>query len=187
MKYSPKVTDLAIQAQTERGATIQYTDEEVNLALKLLAINGGAPATTQLQLADEGWKISRNTLKAWRDNQFARRYAETRRSMGKEISEKIAGQAMERALQADEAQQLYLQAAIDKVNEVDANHLAKNVASLSQAKATEIEKARLLRNEPDSIQETRTLEENVAVLERLEVAEQTEKRPADFDGEAEEE
>jgi hypothetical protein len=93
--------------------------------------------------------------------------------MGREVAEKIAGSALERAMEADEAEALYIAKAVERVDEVDPNHLAKNALALSNAKGSNIEKAQLLKNMPTSITKV-DLGESIGVLERLGVVEKDE-------------
>jgi hypothetical protein len=91
---------------------------------------------------------------------------------------------MEIAQQAAEAEVEYIQAARERKDEVDANHLAKNAQALANAKATNVQTAQLLRDRPTQIVEHRSLPELVGDLERLGVV----KRTGDVvDGEAVEE
>jgi hypothetical protein len=173
---------LSRQATTERGGKINHSEQEVKLALELMAINGGAIKPAHDILKAEGIVVSRNTLPKWRDHYFPRLYAATRRELGKDISEKIAGKAFERALQADAIQEKYLQEAEARLKDVEPNHLAKNVQALATAKGQDIEKARLLRNEPSEIKEVRTVDEITAFLISKGIA----KRVDEIDGEAEE-
>lgn len=173
--------DTATWAVSERGKKLKFTESEVDAALKLLIANGGNSKITASQLEEEGLPISRETLEWWRDNSFPRLYMRLRKEMGREVGERIAGKALELAEQTSEAEEIYLKAAMDRVDEVEPNHLAKNVAQLANAKATNIEKAQTLRHEPNEIVETRDLGDLVNVLERLNVVESD-----DIEGEAEE-
>lgn len=161
------------RAVTERGKRIARTEDEVKAALRLLVLNGGEVRRTSKQLRDEGLPVKEQTLGWWRDRSFPRLYMQIRKEMGAEVSEKIAGNALERALEADHAEKLYLQEAANKVGEVSPDHIAKNAAALANAKAANIERAQTLRHEPNQIVETRDMGELVGVLERLGVAERS--------------
>lgn len=161
-------------AISERGKRLQHTEAEVDAALRLLVVNGGSPKATSKMLTEEGMPVNEKTIQWWRDNSFPMLYRRLRKELGREVGEQIAGKALERALQADEAEQAYIAAAIDRVDEVEPNHLAKNALALANAKATNIEKAQVLRHEPNEIVETRDVGDIVGVLERLGVAEKRE-------------
>lgn len=155
--------------ETEHGGTVTRSPEEVDLALKVLILNGGDSKNASLQLAAEGIKVNRDQLAGWRDVKFPRRYAELRRNISGDVSEEMAGRALERALESDAAQQRYIELALEKVEEVEPNHLAKNAMALSNVMSTNVEKAQLLRNEPTEIRRV-DVEDSLRVLERLEVA-----------------
>ena len=71
-------------------------------------------------------------------------------------------------MEADVAQQAYLQEAMQKVGEVFPDHLAKNALALANAQSVSIEKAQLLRGQPTSIEEVH-VNVSIEVLERLNV------------------
>jgi hypothetical protein len=160
-------------AVTERGKRVHWTEEEVDAILKLLVANGGKATITCDQLRGEGINMERDALEAWRDHSFPHRYMALRTEMSPDVAERVAGNAMERALQADEAEQAYIEEAQAKVKQVDPNHLAKNALALAQAKGQNIEKAQLLRDRPTEIVRV-DLAESIAVLERLGVVEKNE-------------
>lgn len=154
-------------AISERGATTRYTEAHVDLALRLLALNGGKVKPTVQMLEEEGVPVAYATLRSWRHHVFPRRYWQIRHELGKDISEEVAGRSLERALQADEAAQQYIETAVEKLPAVPPAHLAKSALALTQAASTSIEKAQLLRERPTEIVETRSVPELFADLERL--------------------
>ena len=117
-------------------------------------------------------KDSPNT--GWRNESFPRRYNQFRAELGQDISEDVAGRALERAIEADEAAHVYLQAAVDNIDKVSPTHLAKNAAALLQGAGQSVQTAQLLRDRPTVIVETRSLGELVGTLEKLGVAERDE-------------
>jgi hypothetical protein len=163
-------TTLAQRAKTEQGTTVRSSEDEVNLALRLLILNGGRYTLTAEQLAEDGIEINRESLKRWRNISFPRRYFELRKGLGRDVGEEIAGRAFERALQADEAEQRYIAEAVAKIDRVHPDALARNALALAQAKGINVEKSQLLRDRPTEIKETRGVEELVKALERLGVA-----------------
>lgn len=168
--------------ETENGGTVRRTPEEVDLCLKVLILNGGDAKGSQEQLRATGLDIERHSLTEWRDRAFPRRYSQLRRDLGREVSEEVAGRALERALELDKAEQVYIGKALAKVDEVDANHLAKNAYALANAKSQNVEKAQLLRNQPTSIQRV-DWEDAMRILERLNVAQSIESEVEVFDAE----
>ncbi len=174
MTESAIVATPSTQAVTERGATLRHTEAEVDLALRLLALSGGELTQTSKQLKAEGISITRQSLRKWRDVCFPRRYHMVRQELGRDVGEEMAGRAMERALQADEAQSRYIEEAIKKLDQVEPEHLAKkNALALAQAMGISVEKAQLLRDRPTEIKEVRSVDENIAILERLGVLKRT--------------
>lgn len=173
---------LAQRMVTERGVTIRYAEDEVNLALRLLALNGGSYKPTVDQLASEGLQMTRETLRHWRDNAFPRRYYELRRELGRDVGEELAGRAFERAMQADQAEQEYIDKAIEKMDRVPPAHLAKSALALAQAKALNVQNSQLLRDRPTEIRETRGVDDLIGTLERLKVV----KKPEVIDVDSEE-
>lgn len=169
-------------AISERGKKLQVTQKEVDDALKLLAANGGKITLTAEQLEEAGAQVNYNQLRHWSKVSFPHRYLQLRAELQAEIGENVAGRLMERALQADEAQQKYIDEAVNKLSEVPAEHLAKNVASLSTAKSQDIQMSQLLRDRPTEIKRI-DVNAAISVLEKLGVVE---KPPADYEGEAEE-
>ncbi len=157
-------------ARTESGRKIRHTEEEVLKALRLLAENGGRQKPTVAQLAEEGINVGREQLRKWRDQSFPRLYIKAQGELGQRLGEGIAGSAMERAMEADQAEAQYIAKAVEKIDEVDPNHLAKNALALANAKGQNIEKAQLLRSMPSQIVKV-DLSESIALLERLGVAE----------------
>jgi len=165
---------LAKRATTERGVRIRFSEDEVNLALKLLVLNGGSYKPTVEQLKAEGIdNIPREKLRHWRDKAFPRRYWQIRQELGRDVSENVAGRALERALQADDAQKLYIEKAVENVGEVNPDHLAKNALALANVMSQNVEKAQLLRDRPTEIRELKAADELVEELVRLGVAEKT--------------
>ena len=164
--------------ETEGGATVSRSPEEIDMCLKVLILNGGDCKNTAIQLKEEGVKVDRNSLKSWRDKSFPRRYAQLRRELGRDVSEEIAGRALERALELDKAEQAYIEEAQNRLGEVEPNHLARSAYALANAKGQNVDRAQLLRNQPTSIVRV-DIDDAVKTLERLNVAESIE-------GEAEE-
>lgn len=164
----------AEHAITERGRAVHYTEGTVDVSLKLLAFNGGNCAKTVRMLEDEGIEVNRETIRRWRETSFPRRYQQIRSELAQDVSEDVAGRALERALEADDATHIYIKEAKEKVHLVSPTHLAKNAAALAQATAQSVQTAQLLRDRPTAIVETRSLGELVGTLEKLGVAERDE-------------
>ena len=160
-------------AMSERGMTVRHTEEEVETALRYLALNGGKAAVTEEQLLSENIHINRRQLGTWRDQSFPHLYLKLRHDLGREIGKGVAGDALERAKEALEAQQIYTNAAVERVGEVPPEHLSKGALALAQAASQTIEKHQLLEERPTEIVETRDVADLLGTLERLGVAKAT--------------
>ncbi len=138
--------EISENAITERGKKITHSQDEVDHALTLLAECGGSYTAAHEQLKEEGFKsISRDKLRKWCTNCFPHRYLQLRRDATPQISEKIAGNLLERAQQADTALQRYIEVSEANVERVPPEHMAKNALALANAPGpASIEKAQLL-------------------------------------------
>jgi hypothetical protein len=162
-----KPDDLNALAETEKGRVLdEFTFADIELALKVLILRGGALQDTCDLLAEEGIVITADQLRHWRDHAFAGRYIELRSEMAPQISEEVASRAMERAIQADDAEALYIAAAGEKVDDVSPDKLAASVLALAKAKAENITKAQLLRERPTEIRGSTDTSELLEVLRR---------------------
>jgi hypothetical protein len=160
-------------ATTERGRKLGNTDEEVNLALRLLVMSG-KPKKAVEQLEEAGYSnIGSEQLRKWRDNQFPRRYAQLRQDLSSDVGENLAGQMLERALESDEVEKKFIREAAAKVGSVPPAHLAKSILALAQSKAQNVEKSELLRGRPTDRVEV-DINASIQVLERLGVVERQE-------------
>jgi hypothetical protein len=157
-------------AETERGKVLQKTEAEVKAALQTLVLNGGQAKLTAKQLKEQGMPIKEATLRHWKSQSFPRLYMQIRKDLSAEVGEEIAGRALERALEADQAEQIYIEKAVEKADEVEPNFLAKNALALAQAKGQNIERAQTLRHEPSQIIEV-DVHGSIETLERLGVVE----------------
>jgi hypothetical protein len=170
----PTSEEITRQAVTERNKSIAHTEPEVDLALKMLAFNGGNAHLTAKQLKEEGLDITRYKLEGWRERSFPRRYHQIRNELGKEVGEDMAGRAFERALQADEASRLYLNEAIKRLPDLAPEDIAKAIQAFSNAMKNNVEKAQTLRGEPNVIEASRDINDEIRELERLGVGKRVE-------------
>ena len=164
----PVANDIALPLG-QKPVKGRYTSDERELALRLLAFNGGNVSRTVQQLAQDGHAISDTALRSWKEVVYARRYAELCGEVANDVAANAAGEAMEIATQAAEAERLYVNAAMSRIDEVDARDLARGAQALSQVKATQIHSARLLREQPTEIRETTDIADLIDVLARNKV------------------
>lgn len=152
-------TDDSAPAVTEPGAVLhEHSEKNVNDALAFLVLTA-SPRRASKIMEDLGHPVSERTLKHWRDHSFRTRYYNIRREMAADIGEEIAGRAFERALEADEVQATMIERLGDTVAEIDAKDLPRGIQALANVKASEIEKAQLLRDKPTEIVEQRSISE----------------------------
>jgi hypothetical protein len=161
-----KPDDLNALAETEKGSVLDnYTFADVELSLKVLILCASVAKTVKL-LADEGIVITKNQLVHWRDSAFSSRYIELRSELAPQLSEEVAARALERAIQADDAEALYIAAAADKIDDVSPDKLAASVLALAKAKGENITKAQLLRDRPTEIRGSTDTSELLEVLRK---------------------
>ncbi|MBS1863032.1 MAG: hypothetical protein JSS68_15125 [Actinobacteria bacterium] len=165
--------DLDRLAVSERGTRLRHTEKEVDAALKLLVINGDNAKLTSDMLAEEGIKVERETLSRWRQETFPRRYSQIRSELAPTINENLAGRGLEIAMQGQEAVAQYIEQSLIKLRDVHPDHLAKNVQALAAATTQMIERAQVLRSEPNQIEAVIDVSDSIKTLERLGVFKQT--------------
>ena len=161
-------------AVSERGKKLGVLESVVDEVLKLLAANGGNSKLTAQQLAEQGSPITYGQVRHWKTIGFPHRYLMMCEQLQRQIGEGLAGKALERAIEADAAQSEYIRKAVEKIDEVPAEHLAKNALALANAKASDIQMSQLLRDRPTEIQRV-DVRGTIGVLERLGVVERNPK------------
>lgn len=157
-------------ATTERGTQLErYTYADVDLALRLLILNGGNRNATVEQLAERGIAVTSEAIKYWRDHAFARRYFNMRQELGRDVGEEVAGRAMERALQADDATGIFIEGAVReaRAGEMTGRDMAQAARAMAQVLKDNVEKAQLLRDRPTEIRETRDPMEALKFLAQM--------------------
>jgi hypothetical protein len=87
---------------------------DVTFTLTRLIVNGNLAATVE-ELADAEIVVTKRQLRDWRDRVFRNRYFTLRQELARDAEEEIAGRAFERALQADQMQELIIGRAGQKV------------------------------------------------------------------------
>lgn len=163
-------------ARTERGKALAvYNTEDVEIGLRVLALNGGVYKAAHQQLLGEGMEIPAETLRNWATSQFVQKYADIQSDLHDKINERVAGQAMDIAARAQAIEQKLMDRLDDPevMAEIPARDLAKSLAQVAQAKGTNVEKAALLRGQPTEIHEIRgkELTEGLRYLRRMGVIE----------------
>ena len=96
-------------------------------------------------------------------------YIERRQQLRERIGSQVSDGAMEVADNAQQLSQEMITRLKGELHDVPAKELAKAALNMAQTSRTNIEVARLLRNEPTSIAEVRSVDETLDVLRDLDV------------------
>lgn len=147
-----------------------YTELDKAEALRALALYGGSPAKAARALASEGRIISTATLTSWRE-EHAVQYEEIVHGLRQQIGQHMSDTAVEVAGQAADLEAQMIARAQENLHEIPAAQLPKAALNMAQVKRTNIEVARLLRNEPTQITENRSVYESLDELKALGVIE----------------
>lgn len=164
--------DQAKETISERGTRLAsgHTLEDIEISLRVLIFNGGDSKLAAEHLLDVyRIKVHPTMLKKWAYTHFPDRYAVLQQELRSEVSEKIAGMLSENAQRATQTQAKIIDRLDENVNELAPKDLANAARQVAQAGALDIEKARLLRDEPTDIVENRDPEKILEALERLNV------------------
>jgi hypothetical protein len=148
-----------------------YTELDVAIGLRALALYGGNTAKAARALLADGRAISEKTLRSWRDGQYAVQYEDLVYELRQSIGQKVSDEAMEIAAQASEVETALISATQANLHDIPAKDLAKAALNMAQIKRTNVETARLLRNEPTQITENRSVDDSLAELRSLGVIE----------------
>lgn len=153
----------------EKGHHLQnFTLEDVLFSLRLLAYNNSNANGTAAQLEnDYNLKVHPITLRKWMRESFPQRYVQIQHQLANEINEKLAATTIDLAAKAGAAQELALDRTIDEIDNIDPKYLGGTVRNLAQAGSANIEKARLLREQPTEIVRNQTPDDAIKLLREL--------------------
>lgn len=140
---------------------------DVATGLRALALYGGNAQKASKALTAEGRPIPAKTLTNWRNGKYAVQYEDLVHDMRQAIGQKVSDDAMEVAAAASEVEAKLIAETQAQLHDIPAKDLAKAALNMSQIKRTNIESARLLRNEPTQITETRNVDESLEELRAL--------------------
>lgn len=172
-----QISEKALSAVSENGNSLQHTIGDVEVALRLLAYNGGNASRTCRELKVRAdLDIHPNTLRGWQQNHFPEKYATIQREMADEIGERVGGIVTDLAIQGAEIQGQMLTKLEDKLKEtenVELKDLTNGVRSLAQSTETNVRNRQLLFNKPTSIVENRNIEEALDYFEELGIIDST--------------
>lgn len=156
-------------AQTEIEKPNDYTQIDVGMGLRALALYGGNYARASRALTADGRPIPPKLLKTWREDTYAIEYEAVVYELREKIGSQVSDGAMEVAVSAQELSAQMVAQLQENLHEVPAKELAKAALNMAQVSRTNVEVGRLLRNEPTSITEVRSVDESLAALEDLDV------------------
>lgn len=171
-------------AQTEVGTRLRnFTIEDVELALRVLAYNGTA-YTTASKILEEDHQLSvhTSTLKRWVTSHFANKYAQIQEALDQEISQKLSGELGDVALQAVSVQKKVIETLSSNIHDLETKDLSSTAKNLSSVINPAIEKTQLLRGKPTQRTETKDAEKIIAKLAEMGLV----KNPETLELEAEE-
>ena len=140
---------------------------DVATGLRALALYGGNAQKAAKALLAEGRPIPAKTLTQWRNGKHAVEYEDIVHELRQAIGQKVSDEAMEVAAAASEVEAELIAETKAQLHDIPAKDLAKAALNMSQIKRTNIESARLLRNEPTQITETRNVDESIEELRSL--------------------
>jgi hypothetical protein len=156
-------------SETSITSASDYTQVEVAQALRTLALYGGSESRAARALASEGLPIPKETLALWRSERYPVEYEDIVYRLRESIGSQVSDGAMEVASNAQALSAQMIDRLQAELHEVPAKELAKAALNMAQTSRTNVEVARLLRNEPTSIQEVRSVDETLDVLADLDV------------------
>jgi hypothetical protein len=149
----------------------EWTMVDVAAGLRALALYGGNAERAARALAESGPPIAAKTLRQWKRGKYAVQYEEIVYELRQTIGHKVSDDAMEVAAAASEVEAQLISETKAQLHDIPAKDLAKAALNMAQIKRTNIESARLLRNEPTQITEHRSVDESIEELRALGVIE----------------
>lgn len=160
-------------AKSEIEKPSDFTQIDIAQALRTLALYGGSYTRAARALTSEGRPVPADRLKRWREDQYAVEYEDIVYELREKIGSQVSDGAMEVAAGAQELSAKMVARLQNELHDVPAKELAKAALNMAQTSRTNIEVARLLRNEPTSINEVRSVDETLATLRDLDVIDVT--------------
>lgn len=146
-------------------APLKYSADELELALNILAMEGGRPTRASELLATQGLNVPKETLQHWK-TRWADRYHQICDNLQDERAQRMAAQAEDVALRAAELELLLLEDLRNKRADLKAPELAGAVRNVTTTKTLNVEKViNPLRGRPSRITEVRDADEILKSLE----------------------
>jgi hypothetical protein len=145
----------------------EWTQLEIATGLRTLALYGGNAARASASLTADGRPISAKVLTSWKKEKYAVQYEDIVYELRQSIGQRISDDAMEVAAAASDVEAALITETQRQLADIPAKDLAKSALNMAQIKRNNVETARLLRNEPTQITETRSVDESLDELRAL--------------------
>jgi hypothetical protein len=159
----------ADMAETEIQKPSDFTQLDVAMGLRALALYGGNCQRASQALTAEGRPIPPGRLKKWKEEDYPVQYEEVVYTLRQKIGEQVSDGAMETAANAQQLSNQMIDLLQENLAELPASQLAKAALNMAQTSRTNIEVARLLRDQPTQITEVRTLDDSLDTLKELDL------------------
>lgn len=166
VKYSSRMDNLP-------ASPSDWNQEEIALALRVMALHGGNARKANEILTGEGKPIPQKTLETWRDSTYAVEYQDAMYRLRKEIGSATSDQAMNLAAGAAQVEEALIRRAAETLHALPVKDLTKAALNMALVKKNNVETARVLRNEPTHIVEARDVSETLDTLKDLGVVDTT--------------
>ena len=165
--------DKALEARRPDGPN-RWSEEEVETALRILAMNGGAITRSAEMLAGEGLPIPRGTLSEWKTKSRAVQYEKALSTLREEIGHVVSDRAMAIATHAATVEAELVMRAGETLGDLEPKELTKAALNLAILKKNNVETARVLRNEPTVVVGSKDVGDTLDSLRQLGIINQKE-------------
>jgi hypothetical protein len=129
----------------------RYTDSEIELGLRALAIASGNTRKASTLLARQGIKIPRTTLQLWASDLYADRYRQIQRDLMPAIYDRIAEDSERIVQDLAELEAELVDQMREQVGDLAPRDTPGAIRNVSVAKAVNIDKASVIRGRPAEI------------------------------------
>jgi hypothetical protein len=127
----------------------KYSTEQLDMLLLKIVEWRGSPAKAHLELLDEGWEISKDSLQQLKFK-YSERYAELEEIYAREVEGEIIAQARENARLAGEATREAITATMKALEDgkIEGVDLARTAQALSRTMGTNIDRVLSMTGRP---------------------------------------
>lgn len=150
----------------------RFSDADIELILKTLALNGGQMKKTSQQLREQfKLEVHPQTLKRWKDVNYHSAYSRLQRELSDELSTQLAGKITDVAHQSISIQERLQEEMDEQLNSesFELKELPSAIRNMAQASEISIRQKHLLEDKPTEILEVRGIEETISDLEESEL------------------